>query len=283
MTSFYALHCLCIPGPSFRQHYTAVNHEPPQLVEGCDVLFLCVKPYAVKALLAEARPPPAASRPACPRPGSNHTRAQWHTRLPLPPPPLPADPGVPLAAHPHRLHRRRRHAGGPTVRRRTPRPARNRPCPRAAPASAASQSARARRTGSLSPCPPCQSVPPCSYVRVMPNTPCMVGMTAAALCLGLNATPSDGALVQRLFSAVGKIYEARPPALPFPPPPLHAGLARSHAAPTQPNPNPKPEPKPAGPGAPPRRSDRPVRLRPGLRVPDDRGAGGRRRPGGATS
>ena len=66
-------------------------------------------------------------------------------------------------------------------------------------------------------------------VRVMPNTPCMVGayckrmpgssrvmlrgvactcagQTAAALCLGSKASEADSALVQRLFSAVGRAY-----------------------------------------------------------------------------
>ena len=43
-------------------------------------------------------------------------------------------------------------------------------------------------------------------VRVMPNTPCMVGQTAAALCLGSQALPSDGELVSRLFDSVGRCY-----------------------------------------------------------------------------
>ena len=43
-------------------------------------------------------------------------------------------------------------------------------------------------------------------VRVMPNTPCMVGQTAAALCLGRQALPSDGELVSRLFDSVGRCY-----------------------------------------------------------------------------
>jgi pyrroline-5-carboxylate reductase len=41
-------------------------------------------------------------------------------------------------------------------------------------------------------------------VRVMPNTPCLVGQGASAYCLGRGATPDDGALVERLLSAVGK-------------------------------------------------------------------------------
>jgi pyrroline-5-carboxylate reductase len=43
-------------------------------------------------------------------------------------------------------------------------------------------------------------------VRVMPNTPCLVGETAAAMCLGGRADDGDAVLVQRLFEAVGKIY-----------------------------------------------------------------------------
>ncbi len=40
-------------------------------------------------------------------------------------------------------------------------------------------------------------------VRVMPNTPCLVGQGASAYCLGRNATKEDGELVQQLLSAVG--------------------------------------------------------------------------------
>jgi pyrroline-5-carboxylate reductase len=40
-------------------------------------------------------------------------------------------------------------------------------------------------------------------VRVMPNTPCLVGQGASAYCLGPDATPDDGRLVQRLLEAVG--------------------------------------------------------------------------------
>ncbi len=43
-------------------------------------------------------------------------------------------------------------------------------------------------------------------VRVMPNTPCLVGETAAAMCLGGKADDSDAELVGKLFDAVGKIY-----------------------------------------------------------------------------
>ncbi|GJP44418.1 hypothetical protein CLOM_g3826 [Closterium sp. NIES-68] len=44
-------------------------------------------------------------------------------------------------------------------------------------------------------------------VRVMPNTPCLVGATAAAMSLGARATEEDGALVKAMFGAVGEVYE----------------------------------------------------------------------------
>jgi pyrroline-5-carboxylate reductase len=40
-------------------------------------------------------------------------------------------------------------------------------------------------------------------VRVMPNTPCLVGQSASAYCLGPGATPEDDALVAKLLGAVG--------------------------------------------------------------------------------
>jgi len=40
-------------------------------------------------------------------------------------------------------------------------------------------------------------------VRVMPNTPCLVGQGASAYALGARATPDDSELVQSLLSAVG--------------------------------------------------------------------------------
>lgn len=40
-------------------------------------------------------------------------------------------------------------------------------------------------------------------VRVMPNTPCLVGESASGYCLGPGATPADGALVQQLLASVG--------------------------------------------------------------------------------
>jgi pyrroline-5-carboxylate reductase len=43
-------------------------------------------------------------------------------------------------------------------------------------------------------------------VRVMPNTPCLVGASAAAFAAGPAATAYDVALVARLFNAVGKAF-----------------------------------------------------------------------------
>ena len=44
-------------------------------------------------------------------------------------------------------------------------------------------------------------------IRVMPNTPCLVGASAAGYSPGPAATPDDIALVDRLFNAVGKAYK----------------------------------------------------------------------------
>jgi pyrroline-5-carboxylate reductase len=43
----------------------------------------------------------------------------------------------------------------------------------------------------------------CRVVRVMPNTPCLVGAAAAAFSLGKNATLEDARLVKALFETVG--------------------------------------------------------------------------------
>ena len=45
------------------------------------------------------------------------------------------------------------------------------------------------------------------WVRVMPNTPCLVGQSASGYCLGPKATASDGERVKELLSAVGKAFE----------------------------------------------------------------------------
>ncbi len=43
----------------------------------------------------------------------------------------------------------------------------------------------------------------CRLVRVMPNTPCLVGQSASAYCLGPEATPADAELVAKLLGSVG--------------------------------------------------------------------------------
>lgn len=44
-------------------------------------------------------------------------------------------------------------------------------------------------------------------VRVMPNTPCLIGQGASAYSLGPSASAADGALVARLLAAVGHAVE----------------------------------------------------------------------------
>ena len=46
----------------------------------------------------------------------------------------------------------------------------------------------------------------CRAIRVMPNTPCLVGETAAGYVLGKKATRNDGKLVGQLLDAVGKSF-----------------------------------------------------------------------------
>ncbi len=43
-------------------------------------------------------------------------------------------------------------------------------------------------------------------VRVMPNTPCLIGQSASGYCLGPRATPADGELVESLLAAVGTVF-----------------------------------------------------------------------------
>jgi len=50
-------------------------------------------------------------------------------------------------------------------------------------------------------------------VRVMPNTPCLVGASATGYSPGLTATQADVELVGKLFSAVGKAYRVSEPLL----------------------------------------------------------------------
>jgi pyrroline-5-carboxylate reductase len=46
-------------------------------------------------------------------------------------------------------------------------------------------------------------------IRVMPNTPALVGASASAFALGKAATAADGELAQKLFSAVGVAYQVK--------------------------------------------------------------------------
>ncbi len=46
----------------------------------------------------------------------------------------------------------------------------------------------------------------CRAIRVMPNTPCLVGEMAAGYALGKNATRNDGKLVGQILNAVGKSF-----------------------------------------------------------------------------
>jgi len=43
-------------------------------------------------------------------------------------------------------------------------------------------------------------------VRVMPNTPCLVGQSASGYCLGPGTTPADAELVERLLGSVGRAF-----------------------------------------------------------------------------
>ncbi len=44
-------------------------------------------------------------------------------------------------------------------------------------------------------------------VRVMPNTPCLVGQGASAYCLGSTVTADDAALVAKMLGSVGRAYQ----------------------------------------------------------------------------
>jgi pyrroline-5-carboxylate reductase len=46
-------------------------------------------------------------------------------------------------------------------------------------------------------------------IRVMPNTPALVGASATAYALGKSARPGDGQLAQRLFSSVGIAFAVK--------------------------------------------------------------------------
>ena len=53
----------------------------------------------------------------------------------------------------------------------------------------------------------------CRLVRVMPNTPCLVGASASGYSPGQRATPEDVALVDRLLNAVGRAFRVPEPLL----------------------------------------------------------------------
>jgi pyrroline-5-carboxylate reductase len=46
-------------------------------------------------------------------------------------------------------------------------------------------------------------------IRVMPNTPALVGASATGFALGKSARPEDSALAQKLFSAVGVAFQVK--------------------------------------------------------------------------
>jgi pyrroline-5-carboxylate reductase len=49
--------------------------------------------------------------------------------------------------------------------------------------------------------------PELRIIRVMPNTPCLVGQGACAFSLGEHATAEDGALLRRLLGALGSAWQ----------------------------------------------------------------------------
>ena len=53
----------------------------------------------------------------------------------------------------------------------------------------------------------CQGLGTNRVIRVMPNTPCLVGCGASGYALGPDATAADGELVGRMFSAVGVAFQ----------------------------------------------------------------------------
>jgi len=57
------------------------------------------------------------------------------------------------------------------------------------------------------------ALPKSRLIRVMPNTPCLVGQSASGYCLGPRATADDGKTVAGLLSAVGLALEVEEPLL----------------------------------------------------------------------
>jgi len=53
------------------------------------------------------------------------------------------------------------------------------------------------------------ALPAARIIRVMPNTPALVGASASAYALGEGAQPEDAELVQKLLSAVGIAYQVK--------------------------------------------------------------------------
>jgi pyrroline-5-carboxylate reductase len=51
--------------------------------------------------------------------------------------------------------------------------------------------------------------PTARLIRVMPNTPALIGASASGFALGKAALPQDGELAQRLFSAVGMAFQVK--------------------------------------------------------------------------
>jgi pyrroline-5-carboxylate reductase len=51
--------------------------------------------------------------------------------------------------------------------------------------------------------------PGARVIRVMPNTPALVGASATAYALGRSASETDGQIAQKLFSSVGLAYEVK--------------------------------------------------------------------------
>ncbi len=49
-------------------------------------------------------------------------------------------------------------------------------------------------------------LPGCRLIRVMPNTPCLVGASASAYAVSPGASADDGQRVDRLFNAVGRAF-----------------------------------------------------------------------------
>ncbi|HEX6963015.1 MAG TPA: pyrroline-5-carboxylate reductase [Lacipirellula sp.] len=49
--------------------------------------------------------------------------------------------------------------------------------------------------------------PKTRLIRVMPNTPCLIGLGASCFSRGASATNDDAAIVERLLASVGKAYE----------------------------------------------------------------------------